>query len=150
MFYFSDFYFTILWPWPANRTSLKQTNCWKQTRPHQLYCDFCPISYLYVQTAMSYQDVLKAHARIVNFIHKTSVVTSSTLDKLAGRRLFFKCELFQKTGSFKARGALNAVSVQVFRLWSQYLSRRFLYRRPKCSERAPLISRIIFTVTWNE
>ncbi|XP_068765489.1 serine racemase isoform X2 [Struthio camelus] len=29
--------------------------------------------------------------------------------RLAGRRLFFKCELFQKTGSFKIRGALNAV-----------------------------------------
>nr|XP_025961395.1 serine racemase [Dromaius novaehollandiae] len=34
---------------------------------------------------------------------------SGGLSRLAGRRLLFKCELFQKTGSFKIRGALNAV-----------------------------------------
>jgi threonine dehydratase len=31
------------------------------------------------------------------------------MDELSGARLFFKCENFQKTGSFKARGALNAI-----------------------------------------
>lgn len=30
------------------------------------------------------------------------------MDRLSGHRLFFKCELFQTTGSFKARGATNA------------------------------------------
>lgn len=38
----------------------------------------------------------------------TPVVRSSTLDQLAQRQLLFKCELLQKTGSFKARGACNA------------------------------------------
>ena len=43
----------------------------------------------------------------------TPVKTSSTLDRLHGgstrRRFYFKCENLQKTGAFKARGALNAV-----------------------------------------
>ncbi|XP_010186861.1 PREDICTED: serine racemase, partial [Mesitornis unicolor] len=41
--------------------------------------------------------------------HRTPLLTSTGLDRLAGRRLLFKCELFQRTGSFKLRGALNAV-----------------------------------------
>lgn len=36
-------------------------------------------------------------------------MTCSTLDKLSGRELFFKCENFQKVGAFKFRGACNAV-----------------------------------------
>jgi len=36
-------------------------------------------------------------------------MTCATLDELAGRSLFFKCELFQKVGAFKFRGACNAV-----------------------------------------
>lgn len=39
----------------------------------------------------------------------TPVITSSTLDRLAERQLFFKAEVFQRTGAFKVRGALNAV-----------------------------------------
>lgn len=41
--------------------------------------------------------------------HKTPVLTCSQADKRSSRKLFFKCENHQKTGSFKARGALNAV-----------------------------------------
>eukprot|EP00775_Hariotina_reticulata_P006291 gene6291-6527_t len=37
------------------------------------------------------------------------VLTSSTLDDLAGCNLFFKCEHLQKGGAFKFRGALNSV-----------------------------------------
>jgi threonine dehydratase/serine racemase len=37
------------------------------------------------------------------------VVTCATLDRLAGRRLYFKCEHLQKVGAFKFRGACNAV-----------------------------------------
>ncbi|NXQ80531.1 SRR racemase, partial [Nyctibius grandis] len=42
-------------------------------------------------------------------LHRTPLLTSAGLDRLAGRRLLFKCELLQRTGSFKIRGALNAV-----------------------------------------
>jgi threonine dehydratase len=54
-------------------------------------------------------DVHRAHARIVDWIHRTPILTSRRLNRLLGAELFFKCENFQKTGAFKARGALNAV-----------------------------------------
>ena len=60
-------------------------------------------------TEVSLGDIRGAHARIRGRIHRTPVLTSAGLDALAGARLFFKCENFQKTGSFKARGAANAV-----------------------------------------
>jgi threonine dehydratase len=50
-----------------------------------------------------------AHQRISSRIHRTPVLTSASLDEMAGARLFFKCENLQKTGSFKIRGAMNAV-----------------------------------------
>ncbi|MGC2766059.1 MAG: pyridoxal-phosphate dependent enzyme, partial [Candidatus Acidiferrum sp.] len=37
------------------------------------------------------------------------MLTSESLDALAGARLYFKCENLQKTGSFKIRGATNAI-----------------------------------------
>ncbi|KAK0424277.1 hypothetical protein QR680_008587 [Steinernema hermaphroditum] len=51
-----------------------------------------------------------AERRIRPFLHKTAILTSSYLDGLSGKQLFFKCENLQKTGSFKARGALNAIT----------------------------------------
>jgi threonine dehydratase len=53
--------------------------------------------------------IREAHARIRGQIRRTPVLTSTRLDELAGAKLFFKCENFQKTGSFKTRGALNAI-----------------------------------------
>lgn len=50
-----------------------------------------------------------AHRRIAPRIHRTPVFTSASLDEIADARLFFKCENLQKTGSFKIRGATNAV-----------------------------------------
>ncbi|XP_068945750.1 serine racemase [Petaurus breviceps papuanus] len=61
------------------------------------------------QYCISLADVKKAHSDIEDLIHVTPILTSSILNQLAGRKLFFKCELFQKTGSFKIRGALNAI-----------------------------------------
>lgn len=54
-------------------------------------------------------DIEQAHERIKVYIHRTPVLTSNSLDELAGCQLFFKCENFQKVGAFKARGAMNAV-----------------------------------------
>ncbi|XP_037736627.1 serine racemase isoform X2 [Chelonia mydas] len=58
---------------------------------------------------ISLRDVEAAQTSLQGLLHLTPILTSSSLDELAGHRLFFKCELFQKTGSFKIRGALNAV-----------------------------------------
>ena len=50
-----------------------------------------------------------AAARIAGIAHVTPVATCATLDRMAGRSLFFKCEQLQKVGAFKFRGACNAV-----------------------------------------
>jgi threonine dehydratase len=54
------------------------------------------------------QDIQDARERIKPYIQKTPVLTSTSLDKQFDKELFFKAEHLQKTGSFKARGALNA------------------------------------------
>ena len=54
-------------------------------------------------------EIQKAHSRIKPFIHNTPVLTNSSLDDLSQAELYFKCENFQKAGSFKIRGASNAV-----------------------------------------
>ncbi len=59
--------------------------------------------------APSWEAICEAHARIARRIHRTPVLTSSSLDSMAGVRFFFKCDNFQKTGSFKIRGASNAI-----------------------------------------
>src|SRR5215831_14831638 len=55
------------------------------------------------------QDIRDARARTADHLHSTPVLTSRSLGKRAGVRLLLKCESFQKTGSFKPRGALNLV-----------------------------------------
>lgn len=50
----------------------------------------------------------QAHERIKPYIHRTPVLTSQSIDDVAGCHVFFKCENFQKVGAFKARGAMNA------------------------------------------
>ena len=51
--------------------------------------------------------VRSAAARIAGRVHRTPVLTSATLDDRTGARVLVKDEAVQKTGSFKARGALN-------------------------------------------
>ena len=56
-----------------------------------------------------YHDIEKAHLRISGHIHNTPILTSDSLNNELGSNLFFKCENFQKTGSFKIRGATNSI-----------------------------------------
>jgi threonine dehydratase len=60
--------------------------------------------------AISLSDIQAAAQKIAGVAHRTPVVTCSQLDHLAGAKLFFKCEQFQKVGAFKFRGAYNAVA----------------------------------------
>ncbi|MGE3805415.1 MAG: pyridoxal-phosphate dependent enzyme [Gemmataceae bacterium] len=53
--------------------------------------------------------IRQAAGRIAPHAHRTPVMTCQTLDRLAGRNLFFKCENLQKVGAFKFRGACNAI-----------------------------------------
>ncbi len=58
---------------------------------------------------LTWETILQAHARISPRIHRTPVLTSASLDAMTSARLYFKCENLQKTGSFKIRGATNAI-----------------------------------------
>ena len=58
---------------------------------------------------INFEDVKAAESVVKSYVHYTPLMTCSFLDKLCGRNVFLKCENFQKTGSFKFRGAVNAV-----------------------------------------
>jgi threonine dehydratase len=60
--------------------------------------------------------ITQAMARVQSRVHRTPVLTSRAFDEAAslrsgprGRRVFFKCENMQRTGSFKIRGATNRI-----------------------------------------
>ncbi|MFK7799470.1 MAG: pyridoxal-phosphate dependent enzyme [Aureispira sp.] len=55
------------------------------------------------------QQIINCHQQISPHIHSTPVLTSSLLNQMTGASLFFKCENFQRTGSFKMRGATQAI-----------------------------------------
>lgn len=61
------------------------------------------------QDRLDLQAVREAAQRLRGIAHRTPVATCATLDRLAGRALFFKCEHLQKVGAFKFRGASNAI-----------------------------------------
>jgi threonine dehydratase len=54
-------------------------------------------------------DIIAARERIHPHVHVTPLLGSARLGNASGTRLLLKCESFQRTGSFKARGALNAM-----------------------------------------
>ena len=68
---------------------------------------------------ISLQDVEKASQRIQDIAHRTPVLTSQSLipsfpnSHDDGKKYFFKVEAMQKTGSFKFRGALNAIKTEL-------------------------------------
>ena len=62
------------------------------------------------KTALSWKDIQSAHQIVTKYAHRTPIWTCETLNRISGLELFFKCENFQKTGAFKFRGAITAVS----------------------------------------
>lgn len=54
------------------------------------------------------ESIKAAHERIEPFIHRTPVMTSASINEIAGCNIYFKCENLQNVGAFKARGAMNA------------------------------------------
>lgn len=61
-------------------------------------------------SSINYDRIATAAERLDSQAHKTPVFTSKTVDQLTKSQVFFKCENFQRTGSFKFRGAYNALS----------------------------------------
>jgi len=58
----------------------------------------------------TYDDVAAAAARLAGHAHRTPVLRSRFANDLLGAEVAFKCESFQRGGSFKFRGAFNALS----------------------------------------
>lgn len=59
---------------------------------------------------LTLQSIQAARERIAGRVHLTPTMSAARLGERAGVALTLKCELLQKTGSFKARGALNHVA----------------------------------------
>lgn len=56
------------------------------------------------------RSVERVYNRIKSTINNTPVMTSTTLNEISNAKCYLKMESFQKTGSFKFRGAFNAIS----------------------------------------
>jgi threonine dehydratase len=81
------------------------------------------------------ESIKEAYSVIQPYIHRTPVLTSTTLDRIASTprqpgaatprfRLFFKCENYQRIGAFKARGAFHAVKHLIKELGIEEVRRR--------------------------
>lgn len=56
------------------------------------------------------EEVLRARERIADVVHETPLVPATGLDVPDGNELWLKAESLQRTGSFKIRGAFNAIA----------------------------------------
>jgi threonine dehydratase len=59
---------------------------------------------------LTFDDIRTARERLRGMTHVTPVITSRTLNALAGRAVYLKCENLQRGGAFKFRGAYNMIS----------------------------------------
>jgi len=59
---------------------------------------------------ISLSDIERARSLTAKHLHRTPMLTSRTLGERIGAQAFLKAESFQRTGSFKPRGALFAVA----------------------------------------
>lgn len=55
-------------------------------------------------------DIQAALPLVRTSLHRTPLLTSTSLSAMTGVNLYFKAEMFQKTGSFKPRGILHRIS----------------------------------------
>ncbi|MDE2877004.1 MAG: pyridoxal-phosphate dependent enzyme [Gemmatimonadota bacterium] len=59
---------------------------------------------------LSREDFAVARRRVAGAVHRTPLLSFRTLGRSSGTDPWLKCENLQKTGSFKVRGALNAIA----------------------------------------
>jgi threonine dehydratase len=62
-----------------------------------------------ISTAIDLADIRAAAARIAPYIHPTPLLPSRSLSERLGVEVRLKCENLQRAGSFKIRGAMNAL-----------------------------------------
>lgn len=58
--------------------------------------------------SVTIDQIIAAHSIIAPYIHRTPVFTNTTINKIAGAEIYFKCENLQKIGAFKIRGGMHA------------------------------------------
>jgi threonine dehydratase len=58
---------------------------------------------------LTLEFIREASARLAPHVHRTPVMSSRAFNRAAGREVWFKCENFQRAGSFKMRGATNKI-----------------------------------------
>ena len=71
----------------------------------------------------------KSLNNIKNYIEKTALKHSERLSKETNSNIYLKLENFQKTGSFKVRGALN----KILNINSEKKSSGSIFRKSWCS-----------------
>jgi threonine dehydratase len=59
--------------------------------------------------SVTFAEIETAAKHLAGIAHRTPVMTSTTVNQRTNNQVFFKCENFQRTGSFKFRGAYNAL-----------------------------------------
>ena len=67
----------------------------------------------YIQKCVKLDDITRSYENIKSYIWKTPVLVYDSFNETYGRNFFFKCENMQRTGSFKIRGAVNAVCILI-------------------------------------
>ncbi|WCL81431.1 pyridoxal-phosphate dependent enzyme [Saprospira sp. CCB-QB6] len=63
---------------------------------------------VHLPAILSAENIRQRQALIQPYLKKTPLLQSEKINALAGCKIYFKCENFQYTGSFKLRGALSA------------------------------------------
>lgn len=58
---------------------------------------------------LRFEQIQTAAQILSSVVHRTPVMTSESLNRLSGNRLYFKCENFQRVGAFKIRGAYHKI-----------------------------------------
>jgi threonine dehydratase len=59
--------------------------------------------------AVSVKDVREAASRLKPYVHRTPLLSNHSLSEAIGAEVRLKCENLQRAGSFKIRGAMNAL-----------------------------------------
>ena len=82
-----------------------------ETPIHLVSCEFIltRVTSSNTATALGLDDVRAAAARIAPHIHRTPLLASRSLSERIGAEVRLKCENLQRAGSFKIRGAMNAL-----------------------------------------
>jgi threonine dehydratase len=77
---------------------------------HKYFFDILKIKTVMLHhNSVTIADIQAAQKRLFGVANRTPVLTSRTINDRTNSQVFFKCENFQRTGSFKFRGAYNAL-----------------------------------------